>query len=270
MRILAVDDEKFALASLTDAIREAAPDAELCAYASGREALARAAEAVDADEVPPFDVAFLDIRLRDMTGLELGLRLKQIAPRINVVFVTGYDEYLMPAMRQRCSGYLLKPVQAAEVADELQNLRYPVEAARARVHAQTFGNFELFVDGAPVVLETKRSRELLAYLVDRRGASVTNGQIAATIWEENTNTTSAQAQVRKAKAGLVRSLEAAGAGSILRADHRSMAVDPSQMSCDYWQLLDGEPAALNSFTGEYMSGYSWAESTLGAILFQRG
>lgn len=258
MKILAVDDEKFALLSLTDAIKEAAPDAELHAFSSANEALSCASKI-------SFDVAFLDVRLRGMTGLEMALALKKINPRINIIFATGYDEYLMSATRQHCSGYLLKPIQAKDVKEELLNLRF-IPQAKKRIHAQTFGNFELFVDGKAVEFESARSKELLAYLVDRRGAAAANAEIAAVIWEGYDNISSVQAQVRKAKASLIKTLKAAGIMQIFHEDSRNMSVVPDEMSCDYWLLLDGDVSALNDFTGEYMSGYSWGELTLGWLM----
>lgn len=254
MRILAVDDEKFALASLVEAIQEAAPDAELHPFSTAEAAL-------DFIQCTPCDAAFLDIRLRGMNGLELALQLKHRAPKVNIIFVTGYEEYAVSALRQHCSGYLLKPVRAEDVREELENLRCPVAEPRDRVYAQTFGSFALFVDGEAVLFDTARSRELLALLIDRRGAVLPNAEIAAILWEENDNITSVQAQVRKAKASLLASLRAVNADEILRVTRASIALDTAKLSCDYWQLLAGDVSALNHFAGEYMNDYSWAEIT---------
>lgn len=255
MKILAVDDERLALDALTDAILKAYPKAEVYAYTTIHEALAFAEE-------NQCNIAFLDVRLRGISGLDLALRLKKYWPNVNVIFVTGYDEYALLAIQQRCSGYLLKPVKADEVKRELENLRYPIQPIRSRIHAHTFGNFELFVDSKAVPFATSRSKELLAYLIDRRGAMVSNASIAAAIWEDNDNITSVQAQLRKAKAALIDTLKAEGISEILISTHKDMAVDTSKMSCDYWQLLNNDVSVLNSFTGEYMSGYSWAFNTI--------
>lgn len=259
MKILAVDDEKLVLDALVDAITEAAPEAEIHAFQSGKKALEYA-------ETDICEIAFLDIRLRGMTGLELALQLKMLWPYVNIIFASGYDEYVMEAMKVRASGYILKPVSSEQIRDELENLRIPLAPVRSRNHAQTFGNFELFVDGNAVDFDSSRSKELLAFLVDRRGAMVTNGEIAATIWESNTNIASTQAQVRKARANLMSTLKSCGAGEILRVSRYEMGVNPERMSCDYWQLLDHDVRVLNSFRGEYMSGYSWAEPTLGSLM----
>lgn len=247
MRILAVDDEKLALDSLTDAIKETSPEAELFAFQSPREVLAWA-------ENNTCDVAFLDIHMRGMTGLELALRLKSFWSRINIIFATGYDEYLLPAVNMRCSGYLLKPVQSDAVREELQNLRNPVVVRQKHIHASTFGHFELFVDGVSVSFENARCKELLAFLIDRNGAAMNNHIIAAAMYEHSDNETSSLAQVRKAKVSLKKSLKKAGIEEILKEENRNLSVDKTKMSCDYWQLLEGSTEALKAFCGEYMCG----------------
>ena len=49
------------------------------------------------------DIAFLDIHMRGMNGVELAKGLKQINPKMNIIFVTGYDEYTGDAMRLHAS-----------------------------------------------------------------------------------------------------------------------------------------------------------------------
>lgn len=149
--------------------------------------------------------------------------------------------------------------------EELENLRHPAERQKERIFAQTFGNFELFVEGKAVAFKMARSKEVLAFLVDRRGAAITNAELAARIWENNDNILSVRAQVRKVRADLAATLKAAGAEEILRMTRKDISVDPTKMSCDYWNMLEGDTEALNSFMGEYMYSYSWAEQTLASL-----
>lgn len=58
------------------------------------------------------DVAFLDIQLRGMTGIQLAEKLKEMYPDLPIVFVTGYREYAFDAIQLHVAGYLLKPVTA--------------------------------------------------------------------------------------------------------------------------------------------------------------
>ena len=133
MRILACDDERIPLELLTEAIREARPEAELIGFSDPAELLAFA-------EHSRADVAFLDIQMYGITGLELAKRLKDLMPDINIVFVTGYSQYAGEAFHLRASGYVMKPTTKEMIEDELDNLRNPVpEKQTAKLLVQCFG-----------------------------------------------------------------------------------------------------------------------------------
>ena len=166
MIIFAIDDEPNALEILCQAIAEAEPEAELHSFDRASEVLA----AVEAGTAP--DVLFADGDMPGTSGVELARRLKRRCPNLNVVFATGYDDYMRDALSLHASGYLKKPILAEDVRNELDNLRHPVDrpvraGSRPRVRFQTFGNFDVFVDGKPVPFEREKTKEYLAYLVDR-------------------------------------------------------------------------------------------------------
>ena len=138
MNILAVDDERNALEGLETVLRRALPEAEVYPFRTGADALVFA-------ENTPCAVAFLDIELRDMNGLELAKRLKDQHGETNIVFVTGYSEYAIDAFDLHAeAGYLLKPATVEKVQDAMENLRIPPETIGhgKRVRIQCFGNFE--------------------------------------------------------------------------------------------------------------------------------
>ena len=166
MKILAADDEKIALEGLENAIREAEPSAEV--YGFGR-----AGEALEFFRENVCDIAFLDIQMRNISGIGLAKQLKVINPGLNIIFTTGYSEYMGDAFDMHASGYLLKPITSQKVRQELDNLRHPVEEKPLhRVKICTFGNFEVFVGGNPLKFRYDLTKEMFAYLVDRCGATV--------------------------------------------------------------------------------------------------
>ncbi|MBP3319128.1 MAG: hypothetical protein J6K94_03895, partial [Ruminiclostridium sp.] len=63
--------------------------------------------------------------------------------------------------------------------------RWLEENRPVRLRVQTFGNFELFVDGQPVVFKYSRTKEIVALLINNRGAQTTNGEIIASLWEDD-------------------------------------------------------------------------------------
>ena len=253
MRVIAVDDEPFALDDLKQAITEALPDCELSCFNTPSEALRYAAGTAP-------DIAFLDISLSGMNGLALAKRLKDINGKTNIIFATGYSEYAVDAFSVQASDYLLKPVTREAIVKALAYLREPIaEKSNQRVKVQTFGNFELFVDGKPLTFARIKTKELLAYLVNRRGAYCGNDEIVAAIWEDKADSQALKSHFRHLVADLTKTLTDKNIGSMLVKKHGYLAVDPGTFQCDLYDFFSGKPHAVNSYTGEYMAQYSWAE-----------
>lgn len=255
MRILAVDDEKDALEVLVAAISECEKDAEIKAFNSPTEALNYAAE-------NPPDIAFLDIRMPTMSGLDLAKKLKAINVRVNIVFSTGYSEYASDAFSMHASGYIMKPVSVRLVKKELENLRNPVETPVSRIFVRTFGNFELFVDGETLHFSRKPAKELLAYLVNRKGSAVTRKELCSVLLQDEAFTRKSQDYLTKIVKELQKTLDEVNAGSIVNLDRSEYSVIPDNFSCDAYDYLKGVPNAFNNFYGEYMSQYPWAEKSI--------
>ena len=253
MRIIAVDDEPLALEALLSAIEEAAPDADVSGFSAAADALAAAAER-------HFDAAFLDIEMGGTNGIRLAETLTAQSPDINIIFTTGYDRYLQKAFQLHASGYLRKPITAHKIRQELDQLRHPVHAAK-RIRIQTFGNFEVYLDGDPLTFQYSKTKELLAYLVDRCGALCTNGEISAVLFEDGSGHSNYLRSLRK---DLVDVLERSGCEHVLRQQRGQMGIVPEAVDCDYYDWNAGKPGAA-AYRGEYMLQYSWAEETAGAL-----
>ena len=249
MRIIAVDDEELALERLMTAIQQAAPGAELHGFFYPEDALAFL-------QSNGCDVAFLDVEMADISGVELAHRLKEKNPDVNIIFATGFSHYRDAAFDLHASGYLTKPITADKVRKELAELRRPVAHGK-RVRIQTFGNFEVYVDGKPLEFKYNRSKELLAYLVDRRGALCTMGEIQAVLFEDEAGHESYLKSLRR---DLQVTLDEAGCGDVLVKQWGKLAVQPQTFDCDYYDWREGRREGL-SYHGEYMTQYSWSEDT---------
>lgn len=254
MNIIAVDDESDALWCIEDAIRKGVPDCNLITFMHPFEALQYAKSNI-------VTVAFLDIEMRGMTGLDLALRLKELDSKTNIIFVTGYSDYTGNALKLRASGYIMKPASAEQVREEIQNLRYP--PVRQRLYVHCFGSFEVFIDGRPLGFPRAKCKELLAYLIDRKGAAANTGDIIAALWGDELISPSILSQVRTVFAELCKVLKNAGADDWIIKGRNSFSVDPDKIPCDYYDFCNGDVTALNTYAGEYMSKYSWAEMTNG-------
>ena len=175
MKILLVDDEAGALRDLLRVMEKAAPGDEIVTARESKAALSLCGE-------QSFDVVFLDIKMPDMDGLTLASEIKRICPMTNIIIVTAYPNFALDALRLYVSDYILKPARPEDVRQALLNLRHPVSDTRKGLYVQCFGHFEVFYDGQPVRFRRTKVKELFAYLIDRRGASVTNTQLRAILW----------------------------------------------------------------------------------------
>ena len=264
MRIFAIDDEQATLDELHDAIAQAEPSAEIMDFRRAADALGAIAEGVRPD------VVFSDIQMPGMDGLSFALKLKQALPGVKLIFVTGYEQYALEAFRRRASGYLMKPVDAAMVREELDALGLPMQAADPeKLLVRCFGWFDVFWHGEPLIFARSQTKELFAYLVDREGAACTAGEIASALWEDAEAVKNPKAYLRVLTQDLRATLASVGMEDVLIRAHGQWAVRTEKLDCDYYRMKKGDPAALNAYNDEYMKQYSWAEMTLAALTFGR-
>lgn len=258
MRILVVDDGQLAINSLIRTLCLVAPNCDYISAMTTDDALTWLRQS-------PVDAAFLNLEMPGMDGLGLAKTIRQIQPRCNLIPVTEHPEYALEALQIFVSGFLLKPVSEAAVRSVLENLRYPAEDTPVGVKIQCFGNFEIFVGGRPLAFKRSKSKELLAYLVDRNGATCTNGEMLAVLWEDKPDTASLHSHLRNLIFDLNHTLDDAGVRDLLVRGRNTLAIDTGKVECDYYNFLRGERTALNAYRGEYMTQYSWAEVTRSAL-----
>ena len=119
MTIVCVDDHPVMLRGLTKSIRQLSPDAEIKTFSNAEEAL----EFVRQNGC---DILIPEIELYGMGGLMLAKQVKQINPKVNIIFLTVCDEreHAKEVFQLKPSGYLVKPANPEQLEVELTNLRY--------------------------------------------------------------------------------------------------------------------------------------------------
>ena len=207
-------------------------------------------------------VALLDIDMPGMDGIELAIRIRQMKPETAVIFLTAYSQYAVQAFSLHASGYLLKPVDRDKLTEEFDHaLASSARPGKARIEVRTFGGFDLFADGKPVTFRKAKCKELLAFLVDRQGATVTRAEAFTTLWEDREYDRPMQKQFDT----VIRLLREYGIERIFSMKSGTMCVVPETFSCDAYRLFSGDADAVNSYHGSYMSAYSWASITEGYL-----
>lgn len=116
--VIMVDDRKLILTGGLPVLEEVMPNATVTGFTDTDEAIAYA-------RGNRVELAFLDIELRNTSGLDLCRTLLEINPRTNIVYLTAYSEYSLDAWSTGASGFMLKPITAEGVREQLGNLRYP-------------------------------------------------------------------------------------------------------------------------------------------------
>lgn len=250
MRIVLLDDEIQSLELLEDALREVVPEAEIISYTSPK-LLLKALDNLQAD------VYFLDVQMPNLSGISIAEKIKSINECSNLVFVTGYESYKADAMDLYASAYLLKPVSSQGVREALQHLRYDIQKKlTANLYAQAFGFFAFYVDSRAVTFHRRKSKELLAYLIDRRGEIVSRQQLTYILFEDEGHSRNSQKNLHTVYKTLCSDLEMVGAAHILKSHTEGLSIDVNAISCDLYEFLDGNS---NLYQGYYMEDYEWGE-----------
>lgn len=264
MLIFAIDDEPKMLGLLHQAISKAAPEAQIEDFTLGTRAL----KAIEEQKMRP-DIVFSDIQMPGTDGLALAVKLKTLSPDTKLVFVTGFSEFALDAYRVHARGYVMKPVDAAMIREEIDHLVPDFRNHPEKLIVRCFGKFEVFWQNAPLQFARLQTYELFAYLIDQNGAFSNNKEIASVIWEKETNIRVLTHRLRNLVLDLRSTLERVGQDHVILKTGRTIAVDRSSIDCDYFRMLDGDMDAINSFRGEYMSQYSWASITEGRLSFMK-
>lgn len=262
MKILCVDDEPIVLEEVCELVEKQSDVESVAGFLSPEEALSWA-------KTNKPDAAFLDINMGRMDGLMLARRLRESCPECAIVFVTGYSEYAVNAFELHAEGYLMKPATVKDVRRELDFIKSKkplcAPASEKRVRVQCFGNFEVFAGDAPLRFERGKTKELMAYLVDRRGAGVTMGELIAVLWEDAPDSLSMRSNLRNLIHDLKSTLSRAGADNALVKNRDTIALNCAAVECDFYDFQRCIPYAVNLYRGEYMSQYSWAEITTAGL-----
>ncbi len=120
LTILAVDDEHTPLEDLARLLRSFPAVREVeCAF-GGHDALLKASSQA-------FDAIFLDVRMPDLDGVELGRVLRRFASPPQLVFVSAYDGAAVDAFELRALDYLRKPVSRRRLEEALERISAAVE-----------------------------------------------------------------------------------------------------------------------------------------------
>ena len=116
--VIMVDDNRVILNGCLPIIEEVIPNAVVTGFIDP----SKAVEYAKSNRV---SLAFLDIEMGTISGLDVCRELLDINPRTNVIYLTAYSGYSLDAWSTGASGFMLKPITPKGVREQLKHLRYP-------------------------------------------------------------------------------------------------------------------------------------------------
>ncbi|MFC4597440.1 BTAD domain-containing putative transcriptional regulator [Cohnella hongkongensis] len=234
LRIMVVDDEELAAMRLMRILSERDEPSEAVLFLSSLEASEYARK-------HPIDVAFLDISMPDVNGMQLSKLLTDAQEAMKIVFVTGYDAYAVRAFELNALDYIMKPVTAERLEVTLKRVKAKKrtsEAVKPLLEVLLFNgmNVSFSVDGGAretVKLRSPKTEELFAFLLCKRVAyreeiidTLWNGLAPDKAWK---NLNSTLYYVRKAINGSEHRCEIAVTGNEIR-------INTDELYCDLYEF----------------------------------
>lgn len=248
MNVVVLDDERIILESETVLIKDVLTKANVFSFKNAKDLLNYAKE-------NRIDIAFLDINLGESFGIDIAKKLQDYNPRVNIIFCTGYSDYALDSMKLYASAYLLKPLTEESIKEATSKLRYEIiEEINNKLIVKCFGNFEVLYNNEPIKFKYSKTKELFAYLVDRKGVIVNTNEIMSALFEEDNK----GSYLRNLKVDLINTFEELGIDNILIQQKGKIGLHIDLIDCDYFDYLNG---SKDIFKGEYMSQYSFGEIT---------
>ena len=256
LKVAAIDDERAAL-NLIKIMLSDLPQAEFMGGFTNPE------QGIDYLAEHPADVVFLDIEMPRMSGMEAARRLRELERPPYIVFVTSHEEYALPAW-ELAVGYVLKPFSRQKLSKVLdQCLLLPArEQPGRKIVICCFPRFSVSVDEKPVGFQSRRARELLAYLVMREGKWVMTGDIVYEFFgdtDEQRGKNNYNVVAHRLRAGL----REFGIPNLVEFEYGRCRLRSEMVSCDYYDYLGGRKEL---FSGGFLEEYSWAEPVKALML----
>ena len=133
---------------------------------------------------------------------------------------------------------------------------------------RTFGYFDVFVDDKPIAFRNKKSKELFALLVDRRGGYVSSEEAIGFLWEDEPVNAVTLARYRKVALRLKNILAEYGIPDVMETVDGKRRIVMDKVQCDLYDYLSGKEESAQLFMGSYLTNYSWGENTLAELTGQ--
>lgn len=273
-----MDDEPLALLNMENLLKEFESIEVVKTYTMVKDLLS---------EGPTLDVdvAFLDVEMPDMNGLEIAQLLKNWNKNIFIVFVTAYRDYAVEAFEIQSFDYLLKPILKSRlkiVINRIQELFHqansdPTLKQKSSLTINCFGEFSVFYEDKVIHWRTVKTKELFVFLFLNLNSYVPRDTIIDSLWN-NTDYKKAKIQLHTTVSFLRKTLSSCGYLDVIEYINGCYILKLKDFQCDAYDLeiilnnkletgiIDIEKAEkfIKNYQGEYMAtlAYPWTISEI--------
>ena len=280
-RIIVVDDELLALKRFEHIVQKDNRVKLVQTFQDGLSAL-------DFVKENTIDIAFLDIEMPEINGLELANKIQEIDPYINIIFITAYDQYALDAFKAHAIGYLLKPLDINAFLEQITQVARNAEPRKIapissenkettkKLIVRFLGQSLCYDESAPntpITFRTTKAYELFALLVHHYKTPLSKFTILDILFPD-ADYDKANKLFYVSCSYLRSAFSKLDYPDVLIRDNDNYRINTALLDCDYITLIEAEKklpeysteelVALSTLcVGEYHMGktYDWALET---------
>jgi len=200
-------------------------------------------------------------------GLDLGKLisiLRHINGKSRIVLVSDNKADAYDAMEEDLDGFLLKPVERSNLQhlmDRLAKRQSQLESRAGpmkKIRMCTMPRFDMFVDGVPLLFSRRKSKELMAFLVNADGGMVNVSMILQALWPGEPVTPALRNNCRVLVNALKTYLLEMGLDGLFVGKNGQYRLNKEAYTSDVDDLLNGDKKTILQYDQRYMEEYGWA------------
>lgn len=230
-----------------------------------------------------FQVAFLDIEMPGINGLDLAELIQEWNPTIHIVFVTASKDYAIQAFELHSIDYLVKPILSERLEKTISRIQNQLQASNQQlpmpengsssIEVICFTDFAVYNHQELVKWKTAKVKELFAFFVTHLNTYVNRDSLIDFLWPDN-DYQKAKIQLHTSISHLRKTLDSFGYSKVLSFSNQSYILELPDLTCDaiLFERMINDHKTVNStnikelertvqlYSGSYLekNGYEWA------------
>lgn len=188
------------------------------------------------------DVAFLDVEIPGMNGIELAREITRYNENIEVTFVTAYEKYAVEAFKVNAINYILKPITEEEIDFTVARLlkKYPkaVDDRKGKIYGlYCLGNLKLYegTKNLEIKWPTAKTEELFSFLIYHKGDIINKWNLCETLWSAK-DPDSAEHNLHNTIYRLKSTLKKIGINNVIKYEAKGYKLNLNDFYCDAFEF----------------------------------